>query len=228
MVWGKYETEHCIVSIEKHALAFLQNNLLWIAGSPQNRVMDYYLGYHTTFQGANEGFKFVNDQRVLPANASALSRQSAAPIDNIYSVQVSVHNVRMIPTTESVDISQIQGYELNGNGPDIMITGQLSACAFVVQQINPGRLVVAHLQPPVAGVNGAPVGGHQMPALLRQSGRFSNSVTRDNGKITHVFGLGDYSARAHVIGIRSGGAWKIYAQLVAGGSGPVTGTHTII
>jgi len=44
-----------------------------------------------------------------------------------------------------------------------------------------------------------------------------------------AFGIGaGYSTRAHVIGVRKGGAWNLYAQQVSSGSGPVTGSVQIV
>src|SRR5690606_42153834 len=127
-----------------------------------------------------------------------------------YKVNKALHvlSVRMIPHTEHLDLSDIEPYVLDGTGPDLMVTAQLSGCVFAIRQ-EPGRLIVAHMQPG---------GTRQSGALLRQTvklvGRFANY-----GRVTHVFGVGDYNPRAHLVGIRKGGTWEIYAQSVRRGTG---------
>lgn len=99
-----------------------------------------------------------------------------------------------------------------------MVTGQLTGCVLAVQQQG-NSLVVAHIQP-----GGKRQGGPMLRESIRLMGRF-----RGHGRVTRVLGVGkDYSARAHVVGIRTGGTWHLCAQQVAGGSGPVTGSVRII
>jgi hypothetical protein len=196
--------------LRSQPLSFLRNNLVTIAGSSVSGVVPYYFGYNANCIGANEAFKFC-------PNGITLDR-SKTGIDGKSSTALSVHNLRMNPSAEDLDISDIDPYVLNGAGPDIMITGQLSACILIVERKPAGQLVVAHIQPGQ---------GRQSGAMLRQTlkmmGRFHGY-----GRVTHVFGLGDYQPRAHVIGIRKGGIWNLYAQVVGSGMGPVTNSVQIV
>lgn len=194
-------------------LGFLRTNLLSIAGASQSNARLYYFGFHDQFQRSattNEGFKFAPDQVFV--------RSSVAGTDGKSTTAVSVHNVRMIPSNEDVDLSDIEAYTLGAGGPDLMVTGQLSGCVFAVQQ-QPGGLVVAHIQP-----GGKRQSGPMLRESIRLMGRF-----RGHGRVTRVFGVGkDYPVRAHVVGVRTGGTWHLYAQQVASGTGPVTGSVQII
>jgi hypothetical protein len=134
--------------------------------------------------------------------------------------RMSVHNVRMNPHTEPLDISAIPAYLLDGGGPDIMITGQLSACVFTIRQ-EAGRLLIAHIQPG---------GGRQTGTMLRQTIKLMGRLDHPSGggRVTHVFGIPDYPARAYVLGLRTGGIWHIYAQCVTSPNGPITNSLMIV
>jgi hypothetical protein len=187
---------------------FLQTNLLNLAGAPvSGSRVNYFCRYDGIVHTVNEGFSI----RPTPINSIATGIDGKA-----YSA-VGVHSVRMNPNTEDLDVSAIEPYVLGAGGPDIMVTGQLSACIFVVQQVG-AQLVVAHIQPG---------GGRQTATTLRQTlklmGRFAGY-----GRATHVFGLGDYAARAYVVGVRKAGAWHLYGQRVAAAGGPIQGVTQII
>jgi hypothetical protein len=199
--------------LKNDPLGFLRSNLLSIAGHSQSNSRIFYFGFYDTFARTattNEGFKFAAD--------AVMASSTTAGIDGKSVTAVSVHNVRMIPSAEDVDLSDIESYTLGTGGPDLMITGQLSGCVFVVQQI-PTGLVVAHIQP-----GGKRQAGPMLRESVRLMGRF-----RGHGRVTRVFGVGkDYAARAHVVGVRTGGTWHLYAQQVSTGVGPVTGSVQII
>lgn len=192
--------------------SFLGTHLVVTAGAPQSGQRLYYFGY--TDLGFNptvtgNGFKFSTSAATLDTRQSGYDSQSYTALQ--------VHNVRMIPATEDIDVSAIEPYVLDGTGPDIMVTGQLSGCVFCVRQ-EPGRLIVAHIQP-----GGRRQGGAMLRNTLKLMGRFQGY-----GRITHVFGVGDYTARAHVLGVRTGGVWRIFGQKVNSGTGPITGTATVV
>jgi hypothetical protein len=204
------KVDTALMQLRTMPLVFLRNNLLVIAGGQQSGVSRYYFGYKDgTFTGANEAFRLTPD----PA---ALDRQRAGADGKMWT-SFAVHNVRMIPSTEDVDVSDIEPYVLGGAGPDLMVTGQLSGCVLAVQSLGVS-LAVAHIQPG---------GTRQTGSMLRQTvklmGRFHG-----HGRVTHVFGLGDYPARAHVVGLRAAGGWRLYAQHVGSGLGPVTASTQII
>ncbi len=192
---------------------FLGHNLVSIAGHNQSGVRMYYFGYHDNFaanHNTNEGFKFGAQRAVV--------QSAKVGLDHMSTTALQVHNLRMIPNAEDFDVSSIEAYVLGAGGPDLMVTGQLSACVLAVQTI-PGGLVVAHIQP-----GGARQTGTTLRQTIKLMGRFNGY-----GRVTHVFGPGvDYPMRAHVIGIRTGGTWHLYAQKVAAGRGPVTGAVQIV
>ncbi len=196
-----------LYQLKNHTLGFLQAHLLSLAGSAQSGPRVNYLCYYDNAQGPNEGF-------AISTFPYATTYQA---LDYKVYKALHVHSVRMIPQTEHLDLSDIEPYVLDGTGPDLMVTAQLSGCVFAIRQ-EPGRLIVAHIQPG---------GTRQSGAMLRQTvklvGRFANY-----GRVTHVFGVGDYNPRAHLVGIRKGGTWEIYAQSVASGSGPVQRAMRII
>lgn len=198
-----------LMQLRSMPVGFLRNNLLSIAGHAQSGVHLYRFGYYgNPAAGVNEGFKF----------APGFVAPVAAGLDGMSVTTTQVHNVRMVPKSENVDISAIEPYVLDGTGPDLMVTGQLSACVFVATQI-PGGLAVAHIQP-----GGNLLGGAGLRQSIRLMGRFQGY-----GRVSHIFGLGtEYTSRAHVVGVRSGGAWHVYAQQIASGAGPVTGAVQIV
>jgi hypothetical protein len=202
-----------LYQLKNDPVTFLRSNFLSISGHSQSAARLYYFGYYDNFTqalGTNEGFKFAPD--------NFLAASYTAGIDGKSITAVSAHNVRMIPSAEDVDLSDIESYVLGGAGPALMVTGQLSGCVFVVQQI-PAGLVVAHIQP-----GGKRQSGPMLRETIRLMGRF-----RGHGRVTRVFGIGkDYPVRAHVVGIRTGATWHLYAQQVASGKGPVTGSVRII
>lgn len=196
--------------LRQQPLLFLSQNLLSIVGSNISGIIPYYFGYYDGVPiGVNEAFRFSPYAFDVDPKATG--------IDGINKKMIHVHSLHMDPNTADFDISNLTGYVLGAGGPDIMITGQLSACIIAVQQ-QAGQLVIAHVQP------GA---GRQTGATLRQTiklmGRFNG-----HGRVTNVFGLGDYRPRAHFVGIRTAGAWHLYAQVVGSGVGPITSSVQIL
>src|SRR4051794_39773786 len=102
-------------------LRFLRSNLLSIAGHSQSAARLYFFGYYDNFAKTpttNEGFKFAPEQ--------FMAASSTGGIDGKSTTAVSVHSVRMIPSAEDVDLSDIEPYTLGTGGPNLMVTGQLS------------------------------------------------------------------------------------------------------
>jgi len=96
-------------------------------------------------------------------------------------------------------------YLLGAGGPNIMVTGQLSGCSFVmVPAALPGQVQVAHVQPLLAG-------GQTGRALYQQvTAGVPNAQVYGAAETT-----GNYDAHdraASIIGVRTGGQWVIYAQ----------------
>ena len=172
---------------------FLRNNALYIAGGAASGVTPLHFGTHQSQPAGagapNEAFLFT----------------TAAPVVH-NPVMVQVQNVRMIPSAENVDIHDLEAYQLAA-APDILVTGQLSACSFCVLTVG-GQVIVAHLQP--GGVRPA---GPMLQRTLELTGRFHGHGVH---RFTRVFGPANYSHRAHVVGVRIAGHWQIYAQHFTG------------
>jgi len=92
-------------------------------------------------------------------------------------------------------------------GPSLMLTGQLSGCAFAIHDNGDGSLVVAHIEPD-ANVSGA---------LLDRT--LSGIPYWDV-----VYGRSDYSGlrAASIVGARTAGRWRIWAQKQDRNSGDFT------
>jgi hypothetical protein len=102
-----------------------------------------------------------------------------------------------------VPVQQEAEYELAGvptdGSVDVLITTQLTACAFVVDASN-SRLKVAHIQPPKTGVKGV-AEGSKLEQRLDRAGH------------SRVYGLNSYFGNtASVIGLLKSGHWTIYGQ----------------
>jgi hypothetical protein len=99
-------------------------------------------------------------------------------------------------------------YVLGAGGPNIMVTGQLSGCSFVmIPGAIAGQVRVAHVQP--QGMTGQ--------ALAAQLTGIANSQVYGASATT-----GNYDAvdrAASIIGCRIGGQWCIYAQKQDRGAG---------
>lgn len=120
------------------------------------------------------------------------------------SVWFQAHSVKMF---SSSDPNAIGTYTLPAaGGPDLMVTGQLSGCAFAIHDNGGGSFVVAHIRPHDASGNTAEV---------------LHGTLRNTGYWNIVYGRGDYSRdrRASIIGVRRAGQWHIYAQKQDGTTG---------
>jgi hypothetical protein len=88
-------------------------------------------------------------------------------------------------------------YNLDNAGPNIMVTGQLSGCSFVMRAGAAGSVDVAHVSP--AGTTGA-----LLIAALQAA--FPAAL---------IYGVGSYDSNDRVVsilGVRGGTGWRIFAQ----------------
>lgn len=92
-------------------------------------------------------------------------------------------------------------YRLGAGGLSIMVTGQLSGCAFVMVNAGPGQVDVAHVKP------------------QGQTGKALYDEIVTNNPNAQVYGASDTTGNynsddrvASIIGVLSGGDWKIFAQ----------------
>jgi len=186
---SKMKASTAVYQLKTFPETFLRNNLLIIAGVKTSGVINnYYIESKDSANSSyNEAFKFTNF-------SSSENKDT-----------VAVHNVRMIPISEDFKHTAIESYPLTG-GPDLMITGQLTGCTFVTAN-GGGSTLVAHIQP--GGSRGS---GQELRDNVLKNGRFKNHA---NQAVT-VFGVGDYQGAAYVVGVRIGGQWQLYGQMVTG------------
>ena len=88
---------------------------------------------------------------------------------------------------------------LDGTGPDIMLTAKLTGCTFVARPVagHPGDVEVFHQQP-------------HLETGIALNTRLDVAGQQAYGRLKY-----DIDVRSiNVIGVRRGGAWKIYAQKV--------------
>lgn len=119
------------------------------------------------------------------------------------SVWFDAHSVKMFDNHRPSD-SGIYTLPVTG-GPNLMLTGQLSGCAFAIEDKGDGSLVVAHIRPTPQGLDAA-----TLQSALQQSPGW-----------TTVYGRDDYSAMrvVSIVGVRVSGRWHIWAQKQDGTTG---------
>lgn len=113
------------------------------------------------------------------------------------SVWFQAHSVKMFSAS---DPTAIGTYTLPAaGGPNLMVTGQLSGCAFAIHDNGGGSYEVAHIQPHAASGNTSDV---------------LHDTLNHTGYWNVVYGRRDYDARraASIVGVRQAGQWRIYAQ----------------
>lgn len=126
---------------------------------------------------------------------------------------LKVYNVPMHPSTRFVGLANaaggnkvaIPGVMIAGEHQrDIMVTGQLTGCSFLVQKVG-ASVLCAHIQPQ-GGMDGAKLHTTLMNVAVFQGQPTTSSPI--------VFGRNFYpTGRATIIGVRRMGQWEIYAQI---------------
>jgi hypothetical protein len=171
----------------------LEQISITVAGYPGASVVHTYFAAHFPRNG-KDGMK-------VSSNALALG-PGAAP--------VQAHSIQMVAHANTPPLNQIPGYLLDGNGPDLMLTGMLNGCSFIMKaNANRSTVRCAHLQP-VPGV------GHGAALNVRCIN--NAAFLGDAGPVT-VFGRNNYAdvgaspRSCTVLGVRRAGAWEIYAQI---------------
>ncbi len=138
--------------------------------------------------------------------------------------QFAVQTVPMVDFDGQVNgVADMQGQAnaipptaLGGAGAAIMVTGMLTTCTFVWAAIG-GVLHCAHVQPT------GPLSPLDVHNRLHLQGRFVGHPNNPVG----TFGKNDYPMFAHVLGVRTGGTWRLYAQLSNNNGQNITGAYRI-
>lgn len=105
------------------------------------------------------------------------------------------------------DQNDAEYYFLPSNGTDIMVTGALSGCSFVVQQGAAGAPSCTHIKP-TGGVSGS-----QLHTTLDSDP--NNSVVYGRNDYAHTTTTGANTSpdrNVTIVGVRKPGGWEVYAQ----------------
>lgn len=99
-------------------------------------------------------------------------------------------------------------YEATANA-DYLTTGQLSGCCFTWCTAGP-NLRCTHVLPEGNLPSGVKITGAQLQTQIAANGRFHGMP----GQALQTYGFNDYGVqRASVIGVRTVGAWRLFAQV---------------
>lgn len=164
---------------------FLSHYMITVAGKPgpPSAIVTYYVWQHSPNK-----FKVSHDPGVAGAG----------------NVTFQAHSIYMVESNVPYNMGGLDGYVLGGGGADIMVTGMLNGCSFVMKS-DAGRNNVrcAHLRPG-AGANA----GNDLNVRTMNNAQFHG----DAGAVS-VYGRLNYPDRnSTVIGVRRGGVWSIYQQ----------------
>lgn len=99
-------------------------------------------------------------------------------------------------------------YYIVGPGTSYMTTGQLTGCCFAWCQSG-DTLLCTHIRPAGSGPGGAAITGETLHNQVKATGRFQGLPHQ----ALNTFGRLNYPEFATVIGVKSNGMWKLYAQI---------------
>lgn len=125
----------------------------------------------------------------LGGAANALSSQS---------LPWGAHFIRM-----DDGVAQTAPHVLDGSGPNIMVTPELTGCSFVVEAVGPGQVQVAHVRP---------VGAHNhstLPGALQAQYPDAEVYGDVGGADNYDTGRNEVVT---IVGVRRRDGWTIYAQ----------------
>lgn len=117
---------------------------------------------------------------------------------NAYGHSFPVHGVHMTQSSAGPN-----WYAMDNTGPAIMLTAKLTGCTFIVRAgATPGSIEATHLQP------------HQESGLALDQ-RMQIGGQAAYGRLKY-----DFAKRVvNVIGVRSGGVWRVWVQKLEKGAG---------
>jgi len=128
-------------------------------------------------------------------------------------VNPGAHRFRSHSVHMDLGIGAMNFYRLGAAGPGIVVTGQLSGCAFVIAPAGGNDLDVAHVKP-TGGVTGSSLAASLAAA---HPNAFVYGATAGHGFYD------SHDRVVSIIGIRDlGGAWRLYAQKHDANSGDYT------
>jgi hypothetical protein len=181
-----------------HPRTFLRHYPVRIAGANlPSGVVPYWIWY---WQASERPGGVLRTLHMHATDAYRISSQAAMAGPHAHNF--NAHSVYM----EQSNVAPVALYQIPaGTPPNILVTGALSGCSFIVDVgPNPGDIACAHLQP-----NGED--GHQLHARLKPNYNYVYGLEKyDHTAQTPSGPLRDRNVT--IIGVRIGGNWKIYAQ----------------
>lgn len=174
-------------------LEFLKTTIVTISGASTAGPADFYI---------SAALKAKNDRR----DKYEVKARSGATGE----VKFRAFNVPMQNRDTISNAASITGVQLPMDGPDLMVTGMLTACSFAFTT-DKKNVHCCHIQPRTS-VNAANK-GLALGVELMNGGRFGNT-----GDAMTVFSHREYSecTSATVLGVRRLDGWSLYCQGILG------------
>ena len=161
------------------ALQELQMQTATFLGRYTVRIFGDPTGSHVSSYRIEDGAASFRPGTVLrthsmqPTQSFQIRARGAALGNPAGAVWFDAHSVKMF---ESTQLSLITTYTLPvAGGPDLMVTGQLSGCAFAIADNGDGSLVVAHIRPNQESLDAVTL--HQ---ILKKSASWTTVYGRDD------------------------------------------------
>jgi hypothetical protein len=174
---------------------FLERYVVTAVGANNPSGLETFKIANSTGMGANTPYR--PGSRLGSLNKHATEKFRIWPAAGLAAAgdEFQAYNIQMVPSNNPVVM-----YNVPANAPNLLITGGLSGCSFLVDDLGNGQIACAHMQPS----SGAGTGNENGPAL----------AARLSGQYGVVYGRNRYHAQNQVcvVGVRRGGQWKIYAQ----------------
>ncbi len=190
-------------------LDFLRHFHLSIAGGdntvPSGEATFVYSDLNNTVSGFTTGLSgLVGKTKDRPQIRFTLRPGPAKEDPDIGADEFNAHYVAM---KQIDDQPQTTHYALPDDGPDLMLTSQLSGCTFGIGSAANGARLVSHIQ---RGEGFTAVDQHDAV-----TGGLVHGVDRVFERQSDRT-YGDARNRATVIGLRANGGWRFYAQVYRG------------
>ncbi len=113
------------------------------------------------------------------------------------------HMISLQPSSDALHL-----YEVPADGADVLVTGALTGCAFVVEARPGGRIACAHVQPSAGAHTGEETGEELHDRLVREG----HDAVYGKRAYNHRDPRGNIDREVSVIGVRKDGSWQIFAQ----------------
>ena len=185
-------------SLTTNPAKFLSRYAVRIAGAAMpSGVIQYHLNNRVYGQGnTSRPDSILRTQKMHATEAFSISTVTSPLCHsfNAYSIEMVQSNVAPIVL-----------YNIPTGGPNIMVTGALTGCTFIIDRGPHGTIACAHLQP-----NGET--GAQLHARLKTAG-YDKVYGRE--RYDHLHDSTNplsFDRTVTIIGVRIGGHWQVYAQ----------------